>query len=196
MCHKFPCRTDRCTDHRYHGTPIRASPPIGDGYEEKRLRSSGHYDRTVNRRRVLGLAGVSITAGFAGCLEGIQEHFGLQGIIPIEIHSEADRTHNLHLEARESETGRQSYEQSYSVTPGETVGPPHLEETDQSFRVARIENEAEADVSVVSVTPETELVTIYIYDDELVVDVHRSEDGANGTVDGDGTNETVDGDDG
>lgn len=151
----------------------------------------------MNRRRLLGLAGASVTAGLAGCLEGVREHFGVQGVIPIEIHSEAERTHNLHLEARERETGRQSYEQSYSVTPGETVGPPHLEETEQSFRVARIENEEEADVSAVSVTPDTELVTISIYDDDLVVEVHRGEDAANETVaEDDGGNRSGDSDDG
>ncbi len=142
----------------------------------------------MNRRRVLQFAGVAATAGLAGCLDGIQEHFGLQGVIPIEIHSEAERTHNLHLEARERETGRQSYEQSYSITPNETVGPPHLDRSEQSFRVSRIDDDEAVEVREVSVTESTELVMVRFTDDELVIEVDRGDDEENVTVDGeDGT---------
>ncbi|ELY42591.1 hypothetical protein [Natronorubrum sulfidifaciens] len=138
----------------------------------------------MNRRRVLQVAGVAATTGLAGCIDGVREHFGLQGIIPLEIHSEADRTYNLHLEAYEREARRKSYEQSISVSPGETVGAPNLNKTDQSFRIARIEGEEQAEVQEVSLTEATTLVTIMLYDDEFVVEVRENESD-------DATNETV-----
>ena len=135
----------------------------------------------MNRRTFLQSAGVAAVVGLAGCLDGVREHFGLQGVIPIEIHNEGEQTHNINLQARDLEADRQSYEQSYSVTPGETVGPPHLDKTRQSFRVARITDEEEAEVEVVTVTPETELVVIRIYDDSLEVEV-RQDDAGEGTA--------------
>ncbi|WP_440765039.1 hypothetical protein [Natronorubrum sp. DTA7] len=135
---------------------------------------------------------MAAAVGLAGCVDGVQEHFGLQGIIPIEIHNEGDRTRNLHLQARERNGGRASYEQSYSVGPGETVGPPHLDETEQSFRAAIIENEDEATVRAVSITPDTSLVVIRISEDDLVVEVQRSE-GEDEIADG--TEDTEDADD-
>lgn len=130
----------------------------------------------MNRRTFLQSAGVAATLGLAGCLDGLREHFGLQGVIPIEIYNEGEQTHNIQLQARDLEAGRESYDQSYSVTPGEPVMPPHLEETEQSFRVTRIENEEEVDVEVVTVTPDTDLVVIRIYDDSLEVEA-RQDDG-------------------
>ncbi|QSW98968.1 hypothetical protein [Haloterrigena alkaliphila] len=144
----------------------------------------------MNRRTVLGLAGASVAVGLAGCVEGVQEHFGLTGIIPVEIHSEADRTHNLHIEARELETGRQSYQESIAVGPGETVGPPHLDNTEQSVQIRRIENNEEVDVQAVTVSPGAELLSITVYDDELEVTIEWSEGaGGNRTNESEG-NET------
>lgn len=137
----------------------------------------------MNRRTVLGLAGASVTVGLAGCLDGVREHFGLQGVIPIEIHNEGERSRNLHIQARERETSRDSYEQSFTVTPGETVGPPHLDESEQSFRAAIIEDEEQATVRTASITPDTSLVVIRIYDDDLVVEVQR-DDGEDEIADG------------
>ncbi|QRV15099.1 hypothetical protein JMJ58_19665 [Haloterrigena salifodinae] len=137
----------------------------------------------MNRRTVLGFAVTSALAGLAGCIEGVQEHFGFQGVIPVEIQSEAEETQNILLESRERESGRQSYEQSYSVTPGETVSSPHLDQTEQSFRVAKIENETMVTVRTVSVTPDANLVKIQLYDDNLVVEVRR-DDGENEIADG------------
>ena len=142
----------------------------------------------MNRRTLLQSAGVAAAVGLAGCVDGVREHFGLQGVIPIEIHNEGESSRNLHLQARERNGGRESYEQSYSVGPGETVGPPHLDETEQSFRAAIIENEEEATVRAVSITPDTSLVVIRISEDNLVVEVQRSEgedEIADGTEDAD-----------
>lgn len=145
----------------------------------------------MNRRTFLQSAGVAATVGLAGCLDGLREHFGLQGVIPIEIYNEGEQTHNIQLQARELEADRQSYDQSYSVTPGEPVMPPHLDKTEQSFRVTRIENEEEVDVEVVRVTSETDLVVIRIYDDRLEVEAQRNdEDGTDGNETAAGGNET------
>ncbi|WP_440771242.1 hypothetical protein [Natronorubrum sp. DTA28] len=158
----------------------------------------------MNRRTLLQSAGVAAAVGLAGCVDGVQEHFGLQGIIPIEIHNEGDTARNLRLQARERNGGRESYEQSYSVGPGETVGPPHLDETEQSFRAAIVENEEEATVRAVSITPDTSLVVIRISDDDLVVEVQRSEgedeiadgtEGAEGADDADDEPSEENGDD-
>ncbi|WP_049941675.1 hypothetical protein [Haloterrigena turkmenica] len=137
----------------------------------------------MNRRTVLGFAATSALAGLAGCIEGVKEHFGLQGVIPVEIQSEAEETQNILLESRERESGRQSYEQSYSVTPEETVSAPHLDQTEQSFQVSKVENESVTTVRTASVTPETDLVMIRLYDDDLVVEL-EFEDGDTEIVDG------------
>lgn len=150
----------------------------------------------MNRRTVLRVAGASVAVGLAGCVDGVQEHFGLQGVIPIEIHSEADRTHNVHLEAHERETNRQSYEQSYSVTPDEVVGAPNLDRTDQSLRVAKIVDDEPTDVREVSITEHTELVLVWLYDDDIVIDVQRGEaaESENATDDEDTNSTATDGD--
>ncbi|RQG89945.1 hypothetical protein EA462_08010 [Natrarchaeobius halalkaliphilus] len=137
----------------------------------------------MNRRRVLQSAGALVAISFAGCLEGVQDHFegGVQGIVPIEIYSEADQYYNVQLQAYEHETNRQTYDEGYSVTGGDSVIPPHLEATRQSLRVVKFgaDGEEQADVREVTITPETELVLIWIYDDDLVLDVHRGDvDGA------------------
>ncbi|WP_238709600.1 twin-arginine translocation signal domain-containing protein [Natronorubrum halophilum] len=147
----------------------------------------------MNRRTLLQSAGVAAVVGLAGCIDGVQEHFGLQGIVPIEIHSEADRTYNLHLQAYDREADRQSYEQSISVTPGESVKPPNLDKTEQSFRIARIDdNDEETEVREVSITSTTQVVTIQLSNDGLAVEVDHGDDAENETgVDGD-ENRTVD----
>lgn len=145
----------------------------------------------MNRRTVLRSAGVLATVSLAGCADAVEEYFqgSFRGVVPVEIHSEADRSHNIELVAYELSTNRQTYDQGYSVTPGETVGPPHLEAADQSLRVVRYDgvDEDEEDVREVSITQNTMLVTISIYDDDLVIDVERGE------ADGDESrNETID----
>ncbi|ELY57449.1 hypothetical protein [Natronolimnohabitans innermongolicus] len=129
----------------------------------------------MNRRTVLGLAGTSVAASLAGCLDGVREHFGLQGVIPVEIHNEGEQSHNVQLRAVERGSSRDSYEQSFTVTPDETVGPPHLDETEQSLRVAIIEDDELANVQTADITPDTSLVTIRLYDDDFVIEVRRDE---------------------
>ena len=149
----------------------------------------------MNRRTVLGLGGTVAITGLAGCLDGLREHFGLQGVIPVEIHSESERTHNVHLEAREPEADRQSYEESYSVTPGETVSAPHLNEVEQNLRVATIEDDSMATVRAVTVTPDVDLVLVRLYDDDLEVELEY-EDGESEIEDGEDDSDEPDGSDG
>nr|WP_206335537.1 hypothetical protein [Natronolimnobius sp. AArcel1] len=123
-------------------------------------------------------------AGLAGCLEGVQEHFGLQGVVPLEIHSEADNAYNLQLQARETGTGRESYDESYAVTPEETVMAPNLERTDQNLQVVKYDRDTEDSVArAVSITEDTQLVMVYIRDDDLVVEIHGDDDADDDEID-------------
>ncbi|ELY94151.1 Ser-Asp rich fibrinogen-binding, bone sialoprotein-binding protein [Natrialba hulunbeirensis JCM 10989] len=145
----------------------------------------------MNRRTALRSAGVLATVGLAGCVDAVEEHFQgrFQGIIPIEIHSEAERSHNIAIEAYDQQAGRQTYDESYTVTPDQRVSPPHLEATTQSVRFVRYDgtDEEQADVREVSVTSNTMLVSVRIHDDDLVIEVQR------GDTDGEPTeNETID----
>lgn len=150
----------------------------------------------MNRRTVLGLAGASISASLAGCLDGVRDHFGVQGVIPIEVQSDADDPHNVHIEARERGTDRESYEQSFTIRPEETVGPPNLDGTDQNLRVAKIVDDTEADVEAVTVPDDTHLVLITILEDGVTVDVLEDVDEEDETDDVGGPgNETDDADD-
>ncbi|WP_090379763.1 hypothetical protein [Natronobacterium texcoconense] len=142
----------------------------------------------MNRRTVLQSAGVVGMAGLAGCLDGIQEHFGLQGVVPIEIENQADETYNLLLEAHDPETGRQTYDESFAVSPQGRTMPQHLDRADQRFRVVRftVDNEP-LETREVSITSETELVIIHITGDDLVIDVRRGDAAGNETVTEDDT---------
>lgn len=123
----------------------------------------------MNRRTVLQVAGVSAAVGLAGCIDGVQEHFGLQGVIPIEIHNEDADSHNLHIQAFERDADRDSYEESITVAPNESVIPSHLDEVEQSFRVAKIIDDELATVRTGSIVPEISLVVIRVYEDDLVI---------------------------
>ncbi|EMA27325.1 hypothetical protein C446_17991 [Halobiforma nitratireducens JCM 10879] len=118
-------------------------------------------------------------AGLAGCLEGVQEHFDFQGVVPIEVVNEGRSSYNLRLEARETDTGRQTYDESFSITPDERAMPHHLERVDQRFRIVKYEGQEQVEVREVSITPETEHLNVYVRDDDLIVDVRRG-DGADG----------------
>jgi len=134
----------------------------------------------VNRRTLLQSAAVFGAVSLAGCIEGVQEHFQgeFQGIVPIEIHSESDEQHhNVVIEAYDRETNQQLYDEGITVTPGETVGPAHLSRTDQRLQVATLDDDDEIiDFQEVSVTDTTQLVLIWLYDDEFVLEVDRGED--------------------
>jgi len=133
----------------------------------------------VKRRRLLQSVAVLGSVSLAGCLDGVREHFEgeIQGVVPMEIHSESDVPHNLHIEAFDRESGQQTYDEGIAVNPDESVGPPHLSATDQRLRVARIDAQAEEviDDQQVSITAETQLVLIWVYDDEVLIDVRRGE---------------------
>ncbi|SEH14606.1 hypothetical protein SAMN04487967_1682 [Natronorubrum sediminis] len=139
----------------------------------------------MNRRTLLQSAGVAATVGLAGCVDGVREHFGLQGIVPIEIHSEAEESRSIVLEARERETGRESYDQSITVGPNETVGPPNLNRNEQSLRIAEIHDDEEGEVLEASITEDSQLVVIEITDDEMTVEVDEGDDADNHTVEDD-----------
>lgn len=141
--------------------------------------------------------------GLAGCIDGVQEHFlgSVQGVIPIEIHSEADRAYKVHLEARERESERNSYQQSFSVAPNEVVQPQHLDRAEQSFQVIRFtQDDEQMDVETVSITPSVGLVVIRITDDDLSIELQQDDDNDNvsngeNETDGNDTNETGESDD-
>lgn len=147
----------------------------------------------MNRRTVLQSAGVFATVGLAGCVGGIREHFvgEIRSPIPVEVYNESDQTQNIQLEARERGTGRGTYDQSYSVTPGERIGAPSLEGIEQSLQVVLVDQaEGDDQVEVGTVTPETVLVSITIYEDDLDLQITSSEDGGNESTDGNETNES------
>ncbi len=144
----------------------------------------------MNRRTVLGSAGALASVGLAGCVGSLQssvEGF-FESPVPIEIHNEDTQYYNLYLEAVEIESGRQSYDQGFAITPGESVSPEHLSRTDQRLEVTMFggsqgesfgdgdyEEEAIEAVEEVEVTTETRIVVIRLRDDDLVVDVEQRE---------------------
>ncbi|AHF99796.1 hypothetical protein HALLA_14375 [Halostagnicola larsenii XH-48] len=138
-----------------------------------------HRVTNVNRRTVLQSAGVFATVGLAGCVGGIQEHFvgSVKTPVPVEIYNEADRTKNVQLEAQETGSGRGSYDQSYSVTPNERVGAPSMDGVEQSVKVVLVDRDGDNDrVEVGTVTSETTLVSITLYEDDLDLEISTRED--------------------
>ncbi|MBZ6496557.1 hypothetical protein [Natrinema longum] len=166
----------------------------------------------MNRRTLLRTAGVAATVGLSGCLEALQEHYqgSFQGLVPIEIHSEADRHFDLTLEAYEPGTNRQTYDESYTVTANQSASPPHLEATEQNFRVVKYGREGDEETfRETTITPSTKFVNIRITNDDLILDVDRgteteandpnataspttAESGSNGTEPIDGNGESSD----
>ncbi|WP_435551990.1 hypothetical protein [Natrinema sp. CGMCC1.2065] len=133
----------------------------------------------MNRRTVLRTAGVAAVAGLSGCLDTLREHYqgSFQGLIPLEIKSEADRHYNIVLEAYESGSDRQTYDESYTVTPDQTVSAPHLDAIEQSFRVTKfVDADGDRTSREATLRPETELVTVRITDDDLILDIERGEE--------------------
>jgi len=137
---------------------------------------------------MLRAAGVTALAGLAGCADSIESHFqgGVQGVIPIEITHEGEQSQNVQLEAFDRENDRQTYDQGYTITVDERVGPPHLEATEQRFRVTRFEDEETGSVATETITPDTQLVRIRVYDDDVDIDLSfDEEDTENVTEDAD-----------
>ncbi|WP_226006594.1 hypothetical protein [Natrinema salinisoli] len=137
----------------------------------------------MNRRTVLRTAGVAATVGLSGCIDAFEEHYqgSFQGLIPIEIHSETSRHYDLRMEAYDSESNRQTYDESYTVTADQSVTPPHLSATEQFFRVTKFgEDDEVQSVEETLVTENTKLVTIRLTDDDLALEIDRDENGADG----------------
>ncbi|WP_255190541.1 hypothetical protein [Natronobeatus ordinarius] len=144
----------------------------------------------MNRRTVLGSASALAAVGLAGCVGNVQqlaEGF-LQSPVPIEIYNEGNEYHNVYLVAHEVESGRQSYDQGFSITPGERVIPEHLSPVEQRLRVIKLEGALGSDfgdeefdeddveeLEEVEITPETRIVLIRLQDDGLEVDVQQRE---------------------
>ncbi|MFC4542002.1 twin-arginine translocation signal domain-containing protein [Halosolutus amylolyticus] len=147
----------------------------------------------MNRRTVLQSAGVGALAGLAGCLDGIQSQFQgrVQGRIPIEITNESDRPQNIRLEAYETGTDRQTYDENYSVRSGELVHPPHLDELEQRFRVIRFEGEESSSVATARISPDAQLVFITVYADDVELEVVYDEDEAENVSTEDDENATA-----
>ena len=146
----------------------------------------------MNRRTVLRSAAVGVTVGLAGCVESLQSHFqgSFQGVVPMEITNDGDRPQSIQLEAYAIESdrqtsgegssnlGRQTYDEGYSVTPDERVFPPHLEGSEQEFRVTRVEDEETGSVDTARITPDVRLVLIRITDDDVEIELVFDEDEA------------------
>ncbi len=135
----------------------------------------------MNRRRVLQSAGTVVIVGLAGCIDGVQDHFtgSLQSPVPIEMTNDGDHPYNVSLDAVARGNGRETYEESYTITPGERVAPPHLEGEDQQFRVTRHgDDDIEDLVEMGTITDETNLVLISLYEDEIELEIIEDEEEA------------------
>ena len=125
----------------------------------------------MNRRTVLRTAGVAATIGLSGCIEALQDHYtgGFQGVVPVDIYSEADRAYDLTLEAFDPETDRQTYDESYTITAGQRATAPHLDAAEQRLRVTKIDRE-QRDRQLTkraTITQNTGSVTVRLTDDDL-----------------------------
>ncbi|MFU8867681.1 hypothetical protein [Natronococcus sp.] len=132
----------------------------------------------MNRRRVLQSAGAVSLVGLAGCIDGVQDHFtgSLQSPVPVEITHDGDRPYDVSLDAVARGNGRETYEESYTITPGERVAPPHLEGEDQQLRVTRHgDDELDDLVEMGTITDETNLVLISLYEDEIELEIIEDE---------------------
>ena len=132
----------------------------------------------MNRRTVLRTAGVTATVGLSGCLEALQEHYqgSFRGLIPIEIHSDADRHFDVTLEAYEIGTDRKTYEESYTITANQTASPPHLDAIEQLLRVTKYRRKSdERTVREATVGKNTKLVNVRITNDDLLLNIEREE---------------------
>lgn len=146
----------------------------------QRLRTRGNDHSSVNRRRVLQAGAALGSVALAGCIDGVAEHFtgGIQGVIPMEIHSEAEVPRNLHFEAFDRETDQQIYEEGITVGAGQSVYPSHLRGTDQYLRIAEIDTDEEVELEAqqASIPENTRVVLIYVYDDEFEIELRSGED--------------------
>lgn len=139
-----------------------------------------HRETAVRRRTLLAGLGVGVTVPTAGCLETLQDHFAgeIQTPVPIEIHNEVDRNHQVSLQAYEYGGERQTYDEDYAIRPGPRVIPPHLDGFDQRLRIIRHGTDDMPDlVEEVSVTSDTQSILVHLYVEELEVEVDYGEAG-------------------
>lgn len=133
----------------------------------------------MNRRRVLQVGAALGSLSLAGCVDDVAEHFtgGIQGVIPMEIHSEADHPRNLHIEAYARETDQLIYEEGITVGAGQSVYPAHLRGTDQFLRIAEIDTDEESELEVqqVLVPEDTRVVLVRVNDDEVEIELRSAE---------------------
>ncbi|MFA9416812.1 hypothetical protein [Natrinema sp. HArc-T2] len=143
----------------------------------------------MNRRTVLRTAGVTATIGLSGCVEALQEHYegSFRGVVPIEIYSEAERPYDITLEAFERETNRQTYDESFTLTAGQRATAPHLDATEQRFRVTKIDRDDRTRqlTKEESITPQTSSVTVRITDDDLILELDRDDGGTGSAAESD-----------
>ncbi|AFO56046.1 MULTISPECIES: hypothetical protein [Natrinema] len=117
--------------------------------------------------------------GLSGCLEALEEHYqgSFQGLVPIEIHSEAERHYDITLEAYKPGTKQRTYDESYTITANQSASPPHLDAVEQTLRVVKYGRDGEElAFREVTITPNTTFVNVRITDDDLILDVQRSEE--------------------
>lgn len=149
----------------------------------------------MNRRTLLRATGVAASVTLAGCIDGVREHFqgSLQGVIPLNVHSEAEYHYDVHIEAYERGTDRQTYEEGITVTPNQNAVLEHLSATEQDLRVTKYDSEDQErlDVQEATVTPNTREIVIVVSDDGIEIDIER-DDGDGGGGDSVGPGETID----
>ncbi|WP_254764110.1 hypothetical protein [Natrinema marinum] len=141
----------------------------------------------MNRRTALRSAGVAATVGLSGCVETLQEHYqgSFRGVVPVEVYSDADRYYNLRLEAYAAGTDRQTYEESYTVTPDQQATSPHLEAAEQQFRATKLGQEGDTlAVKDGTITPNTNLVEVRITNDGLILNIEQGENEETGATAG------------
>ncbi|QLG47794.1 hypothetical protein [Natrinema halophilum] len=149
----------------------------------------------MNRRTVLRSAGVAATASLSGCVETLQEHYqgSFRGLVPVEIHSEADQYFNLTLEAFNSETNRKTYDESYKVTADQSATAPHLDATEQIFRATKLGRDGDTlAVKDGPITPDTSVVVVRLTNDDLILDVQRDDGPGSDSATGPESDETND----
>lgn len=137
----------------------------------------------MNRRQALQSVGVVGLVATAGCIDGVREHFTgeFRTNAPVEVFNAGDYPFNVHLEAQEVETGRQTYDVSINVIPDERAVPQTIERNGQHFSVTRFGDErasggAREDlVESGTITEETQLVLVHLHDDELDLEIIESE---------------------
>ena len=141
----------------------------------------------VNRRTVLRAAGVAATVSLSGCVEALQEHYqgSFRGLVPVEIHSEADSHYDLRLEAYTAETNRKTYEESYTVTADQSATAPHLDAMEQHFRATKLGRDGELlAVEEGTITRSTSRVVVRITNDDLILNIKRRDDEGTGPTAG------------